>query len=304
MLIFLLVLFFILFVLFSLGTIQYANSYPLIMVFGKKGSGKTTYLAKLAYKYTKLGKNVYSNVHLPNVYLIEDKDVGHKMLPPDSVLLFDEAGMQYDNRKFKNFDDATRNWFKLQRHYKVRVYLFSQTFDVDKKLRDLTDEMLLVERRFRVFSYGRRIIKKVTLTEASVDKPSRIDENLKFDSFLFFWCGSRTLTLIPRWAGSFDSFDAPPLPAADWPIDHLDWQPVPSKRVWLDILRWALWELRAAVLLAIRGFLRWWRSPHFSNIRKYIATKPARPDYSDVEIPQVSLEDFFDENSDYNKNLK
>jgi len=44
MLIFLLVLFFILFVLFSLGTIQYANSYPLIMVFGKKGSGKTTYL--------------------------------------------------------------------------------------------------------------------------------------------------------------------------------------------------------------------------------------------------------------------
>ena len=75
MLIFLLVLFFILFVLFSLGTIQYANSYPLIMVFGKKGSGKTTYLSKLAYKYTKLGKNVYSNVHLPNVYLIDDRDV-------------------------------------------------------------------------------------------------------------------------------------------------------------------------------------------------------------------------------------
>lgn len=131
-----------------------------------------------------------------------------------------------------------------------------------------------------------------------------IDENLKFDSFLFFWAGSRTLTLIPRWAGSFDSFDAPSLPAADWPIDHLDWHPVPSKRVWLDILRWALWELRAAVLLALRGFLRWWRSPHFSSIRKYIATRPTRPDYSDVEIPQVSLEDFFDENSDYNKNLK
>ena len=38
----------------------YRNPYKLIMVFGKKGSGKTTLIAKLTYKYLKKGRPVYS----------------------------------------------------------------------------------------------------------------------------------------------------------------------------------------------------------------------------------------------------
>ena len=144
--------------------------------------------------------------------------------------------MIWDNRQFKNFKPEVRDWFKLQRHYRVKVYLFSQTFDIDKKLRDLTDDMFLIEKKFRIFAYGKRIIKKCVLTEASADQPSRIDENLTFDSFLFFWAGSRTLTLIPRWAASFDSFAAPALPDRPYRKDDRSFEPLPYRVVFHTLL--------------------------------------------------------------------
>lgn len=216
---------------FQLATLPYSNPYTLTMIFGKKGSGKTTTMTKLAYQALKKGHSVYSNVPLPGCFLISDEDVGFKEIPPGSVLLIDEVGMIWDNRQFKNFKPEVRDWFKLQRHYRVKVYLFSQTFDIDKKLRDLTDDMYLIEKRFRIFAYGKRILKKCVLTEASADQPSRIDENLKFDSLLFFWAGSRTLTLIPRWAPSFDSFAAPQLPHRQYQQDERSFSPLPYRVV-------------------------------------------------------------------------
>ena len=103
-------------------------------------------------------------------------------------------------------------FFRFQRKYKIRCYLFSQSFDIDKKIRDLVDEMFLMQNVFRVFSYGKRILKKITLTQAQSDRPSTIAENLKFDSFLFFWCGSRFFTFIPKYSKWFTSFNPPELP--------------------------------------------------------------------------------------------
>ena len=51
-----------------------------------------------------------------------------------SVIFIDEVGMIWDNRDFASFAHCVRDWFKLQRHYKCKVYLFSQSFDIDKKL--------------------------------------------------------------------------------------------------------------------------------------------------------------------------
>lgn len=216
---------------FQLATLPFSNPYTLTMIFGKKGSGKTTTMTKLAYQAQRRGQKVFSNVPLPGCFLISDDDIGFKMIPPNSVLLIDEVGMIWDNRQFKNFKPEVRDWFKLQRHYRVKVYLFSQTFDIDKKLRDLTDDMYLIEKKFRIFAYGKRILKKCVLTEASAEQPSRIDENLKFDSILFFWAGSRTLTLIPRWASSFDSFAAPELPRKKFVFDDREFKPVPVRVV-------------------------------------------------------------------------
>lgn len=193
-------------------TRKYLNPYKLVMMFGKKGCGKSTLLTKLALSYQKKGVPVYSTIPISGCFLVNPDDIGFFDIPQNSVLLIDEVGMIWDNRNFKNFKNEVRDWFKLQRHHRVCVYLFSQTFDIDKKLRDLTDEMYLIENKFRVFSYSKRILKRLVLNQSTADSPSKIDENLVFDSLLFFWCGSRKFTFIPKYVKYFDSFCTPVLP--------------------------------------------------------------------------------------------
>lgn len=204
--------------IYHLSTRRYLNPYKLTMVFGKKGSGKSTLLTKMALKYLKLGYRVYTTESIPGTYLITPEDIGSAEFPPRSVLLIDEAGMKWDNRNFKNFDAKVRDWFKLQRHRKLIVWLFSQTFDVDKKIRDLTDDMYLVEKKFRVFSYAKRILKRTVLVQSktSAQGESKITEDLVFDYFLLFMFGSRRFTFIPKYVGMFDSFVADPLEDRDF----------------------------------------------------------------------------------------
>lgn len=220
---------------FHLLTRKYLNPYQLIMIFGKKGSGKTTLLTKLAFQHKKKGWKVYSTEDIPGTYKIYPKDIGYTQFPEGSVLLIDEVGMIWDNRNFKNFDTKVRDWFKLQRHYGCKVYLFSQTFDIDKKLRDLTDSMYLVQKRFRVFSYSKQIYKRTVLNKSSADGPSKIDEDLVFAPFILFWMGSRKFTYIPKYAAYFDSFEAPELAAREFEETPFR---VPVKK------RWRLWRRR------------------------------------------------------------
>ena len=209
---FLLFLFFIgLVLVYHFLTIKYLNPYKLTMVFGKKGSGKSTLLVKIAIQHLSKGWRVYCTEKIPGCFHVDYEDIGFVEFDPNSVLLVDEVGMIWDNRNFKNFKPEVRDWFKLQRHRRVKVYLFSQTFDVDKKIRDLTDDMYLVEKRLRVFSYAKRILKKTVLNKSTAESPAKLDEDLQFDSLLFFWCGSRRLTFIPKYVKYFDSFIADPL---------------------------------------------------------------------------------------------
>ena len=204
---------FTLLLLYHFLTRKYLNPYKLIFIFAKKGQGKSTLLTKMALHHLKHGWTVYSTEPIPGCYLIKPEEIGHYELPWHSLLVIDEIGMIWDNRDFKNFSSAVRDWFKLQRHRGVKVICASQSFDVDKKIRDLADDMFLLEKKFRVFSYGKRILKMLDIVEANGDhgSESRIVDQLKFDSILFFWAGSRTLTFIPHWAKYFDSFAAPPL---------------------------------------------------------------------------------------------
>lgn len=196
---------------FHFLTRKYINPYKLTMVFGKKGSGKTTLMVRLAYQYLANGWEVYCTERLDGCHHIDYNDIGFYNIPPRSVLLVDEVGMVWDNRNFKNFKNEVRDWFKLQRHYKVKVFLFSQTFDIDKKLRDLTDDMYLCTNVLRVFSWAKRIRRRVVLTKPQGDSPARIDEELAFDSLLFWPFGARVLTFIPAFAPYFNSHNTPPL---------------------------------------------------------------------------------------------
>ena len=99
--IFVVVVVFILFL--NIATLKYRNPYKLTMIFGKKGSGKSTTLTRIALDALKAGKAVYANIPLPGAYLIKESDIGFFDIPPGSVLIVDEAGMIWDNRHFKNF---------------------------------------------------------------------------------------------------------------------------------------------------------------------------------------------------------
>lgn len=197
---------------------KYINPYKLYMIFGKKGSGKSTYLVKLALDYMKKGYLVYTNMvdmMIPGVRKFKEDDLGTFVPEEKSVILWDEAGMKFDNRQFKNFPVEKRDFFKLQRHYKVIVYLASQSFDIDKKLRDLTDKMYLVNNVGIVYSLIRPIKKSVTLTESTSDAESRIAENLKFE-WLFSW----KFVKLTKYSRYFESFVVPEKPKLPYVIQE------------------------------------------------------------------------------------
>lgn len=207
----------------------YRNPYRLIMVFGKKGSGKTTMIVKLTQKYIKRGIKVYSTVPVPGAYLFDVKRIGFMMFEPGAVIFIDEVGMIWDNRNFKAFLTEVRDYFKLQRHYKNTVYLFSQSFDVDLKLRNLTDSMYLTKTYFNVISVARRVNRSITIVHPSGEGESRIADDLDFAPLLAFWTFPVRVTWIPAWTRYFNSFDVPQLEEVDAALcpypDDFDFRP-------------------------------------------------------------------------------
>ena len=193
---------------------KYANPNKLIFIFGKKGAGKSTYMVSLMLQHLKKGWTVYTNmfdVNIPGVRLMDAASLSSCVPDPHSVLFIDEAGLLWDNRGHKTFDKGFTEFFKLQRKYKCKVYINSQSFDVDKKIRDLTDSMVLMSSIAGCIGVVRPIIRKVALVEASAQGESRIADNLKFGSlfsFRFLW--------LPSYFKYFDSFKAPERPPVDY----------------------------------------------------------------------------------------
>lgn len=212
--------------LWDFATRRYLNPYKLYLVFGKKGSGKSTYLVRLARRYLKKGWLVYTNMEelfIPGVRHFKVDHLGDYVPEAHSLLLLDEVGMIWDNRDYKLFKPQVRDFFKLQRHYHVLVYMASQTFDVDKKLRDLCDGMFLHSNFARVFTLGKRISRKVVITESTSEAESRISENLVIQPF-WNW----TLTFIPKYAKYFDSHAVPEKPYLKYSEDTVSAPPGPD----------------------------------------------------------------------------
>lgn len=190
---------------------RFNNPYRLIFIFGKKGAGKSLYMVKQMMKYLKKGWTVYTdidNCNLPGVRIMNALDLSKFAPVENSAIFLDEAGILFDNRNFKNFNSGLRDFFKLQRKYKCRVFLNSQSFDIDKKIRDVVDQMGLMVSIGNVFSIYRPIRRSITLTEPSSEAESRIADKLSFES-IFKW----QITYLPKYFKYFDSFAAPERPS-------------------------------------------------------------------------------------------
>lgn len=211
----LLVVFILAFIPCTILSLKYRNKYKLYFVFGKKGAGKTTMLTQLAYQYNKKGIKVYCNTEIPGTWLIDAKDVGFYKFDPGSVIMIDEVSLIWDNRNFKNFRPEVAKFFRLQRHHQLTVWLFSQTFDVDKKIRDLTDQMFMLRNFMGWLSYCKEIRRQLVVVEPTENSEARIADTLKIPPWYTAIFGTRRFIFVPRWSRYFDS--------------HLIEEPLPEK---------------------------------------------------------------------------
>lgn len=225
-------LFFILFAVLSVYLVlcyfrwKYRNPYTLTFIFGKKGAGKSCYMVKMMLRYLRHGWYVYTDmkdIRIPGVRLIDTKALEHFRPEEGSAIFLDEVGISMDNRDFKSFPPGLRDFFKYIRKMRCCVYMNSQAFDVDKKVRDTTDRMVLQVALFDCISLSRPIKRTVTLTESTSQADSRIADELSFCSFLswrLFW--------MPAYFKYFDSFEMPKRPLMKFqlpqhPMELLTW---------------------------------------------------------------------------------
>lgn len=197
-----------LFVLFIYLNIKYSNPYKLTFVFGKKGAGKSCYMVRQMHRYLRKGWNVYTDmadIKIPGVRLISVGSLSEFKPEPHSLVCLDEVGISMDNRSYKSFPPGLRDFFKYVRKMQVVVIMNSQAFDVDKKVRDTTDRMILLQSAGSLFCLARPIRRTITLTEPSADSESRIADVLRF-TLVFDW----KLYYMPAYFRYFDSKSMPP----------------------------------------------------------------------------------------------
>lgn len=222
-------------IIFHVTTKKYLNPYKLYLIFAPKGEGKSTLLQKLAHHYTKKGYTCFCNIgdcQNPNVYEIdinylpilsqaqEDKELrkqfetsnsynGISYIPKHSVIFCDEINLLWDNRDFKSFPKDMQKYFRLQRHYKHIFIGFSQTYDCDKKIRDLADYLIIIRRFFRVYIGGRAWRKKPVIISPDQNNgretATMTDDFIK-QSWLFWYLWSPFRAWLPYWCKKHDSF--------------------------------------------------------------------------------------------------
>ena len=183
--------------------LRYQNPYKCTFIFGKKGAGKSCYMVRQMHRYLRKGWNVYTDmedIKIPGVRIVSVAALASFRPEPHSLLCLDEVGITMDNRSFKTFPPGLRDFFKYVRKMQIVVIMNSQAYDVDKKVRDTTDSMLLLQSLGSLFCLARPICRSITITEPSADSESRIADVLRFSSFL-----SWRLYYMPSYFRYFDS---------------------------------------------------------------------------------------------------
>lgn len=209
-------------------TRKYVNPYKLYVIFAPKGTGKSIMLQKLAHYYYKKGYKIYcknGDTDIPFVtpidpndipYLAEayyDPDVKKRYISshpkatvteiePFSVILHDEINLDWDNRDFKSFPKPVQEYFRLQRQYRHIYIGFSQTYDCDKKIRDLADYLVILTKKFRVYVTGKAYMKvpiALSPTEENSREDSKIADTFKKMPWIIYKFSTPFTVYIPKW---------------------------------------------------------------------------------------------------------
>lgn len=158
------------FILFKLCAPPKPNG--VVLYFANIGTGKTTFLSKIAIKEQKLmkkGKSKYkyivSNAIISGVTYIPDiRVLLKKGAMQNTLILIDEGSIVYNNRKM-NLTESEIQYFKLIRHYTSTLIVLSQSYDdIDVTLRRLYTQIYIM-RKLPVFTLIQPIKKKIGIDE-------------------------------------------------------------------------------------------------------------------------------------------
>lgn len=200
-------------VLFVQYAKKFSNPYLIEYYIGVRGAGKSTFATKEAIKFMQQGHRVYSNFEVFGTYRIDSSDVGFYHLPPESVLLLDEVSLIWSNRDFKNFPKEVEAFFRYCRKYRIYCRLYSQSFDVDAKIRGLVDSIFILVKVANVFSIAKRVKRTIVLHSSSKDDDGvRQSEGFVSENYSYDLPTTWKIAFIPRWVQFFNSFEAPVLP--------------------------------------------------------------------------------------------
>lgn len=181
------------------------KGYALSLYFGIPGAGKTTMAAYLAKTDMKHGRKVYSNVPITGTMQVDKADIGHTMIS-DGRLIWDEAGLDYDNRKMKMSDEEVY-FYKYHRHYQMDVDFFSQGLDMDIKIRKLARHIYLIRGSILPFFIERK----------EIGRRVGIDQNTHQIIDEYFWrpFGTKLIFSPPLWK-LFNTYSRKQLPEKAW----------------------------------------------------------------------------------------
>lgn len=178
------------------------------LYFGVPGSGKTTFAAYLAHKAMKAKRPVFSNVYIKGAYQYKKEDLGVYAIE-NSLILCDEAGLEFDNRKMSMTDDEIY-FMKFHRHYQNDIVFFSQGLDIDIKIRKLAQHLYLVEPSLLPGFIRRRTIDRYV----GLDDAGQLIDKFKFRSPIF---GGMKLIFAPRFRKYFNTLERKELRLKSFP---------------------------------------------------------------------------------------
>jgi len=93
-----------------------------------------------------MGFVVWSNYPLRGCRIIDlNEDILNYNLT-GGVLIIDEAGIDINNRNFKNFSTKALEFYKTYRHYEMKIIILSQSVDFDAVLVRLISDVYFVEK--------------------------------------------------------------------------------------------------------------------------------------------------------------
>lgn len=177
---------------------DYIRKCKIELYFGVPGAGKTTFASYLADRAFKRKRPVFSNVYIKGAYQYDKNDLGVNAIE-NALVIVDEAGLEFDNRKMSMTDDEIY-FFKYHRHYQNDVVFFSQGLDVDIKIRKLAQTYYLLEPSILPGFVRRKTISR----KVGIDDNGQLIDKFDFVSPLF---GGLKLIFAPRYRKYFNTLD-------------------------------------------------------------------------------------------------